>query len=109
MCSGGTEFYHSMLPVGRNHAEYFNIDLSAAVENLLLEADAQGPGAVWMGIHRMQDVWRRSEKVLGIPSGLNPFALVPCIIRRRSDHQKTAMRKTEYIMYMIIWISTYYE
>ena len=30
--------------------EYFNIDMSAAVENLLLEADELGLGAVWMGI-----------------------------------------------------------
>ena len=29
---------------------YAQIDLSAAVENLLLEADALGLGAVWMGV-----------------------------------------------------------
>ncbi|RHF96005.1 nitroreductase family protein [Roseburia sp. AM23-20] len=58
--------------------EYFNIDLSAAVENLLLEADAQGLGAVWMGISPDAGRMEAVRKVLDIPSGLNPFALVPC-------------------------------
>ena len=58
--------------------EYFNIDLSAAVENLLLEADAQGLGAVWMGISPDAGRMEAVRKVLNIPSGLNPFALVPC-------------------------------
>ena len=58
--------------------EYFNIDLSAAVENLLLEADAQGLGAVWMGISPDAGRMEAGRKELGIPSGLNPFALIPC-------------------------------
>ena len=58
--------------------EYFNIDLSAAVENLLLEADAQGLGAVWMGISPSEERMDSVRKVLNIPSELSPFALVPC-------------------------------
>ena len=58
--------------------EYFNIDLSAAVENLLLEADAQGLGAVWMGISPSEERMGAVRKVLNIPSELSPFALVPC-------------------------------
>lgn len=30
--------------------EYAQIDMSASVENLLLEADSLGLGAVWLGI-----------------------------------------------------------
>ena len=58
--------------------EYFNIDMSAAVENLLLEADTLGLGAVWMGIS--PDVGRMEavRKVLNIPAGLYAFAIVPC-------------------------------
>ena len=58
--------------------EYFNIDLSAAVENLLLEADAQGLGAVWMGISPSEERMDSVRKVLDIPTELEPFALVPC-------------------------------
>ena len=34
---------------------YAQIDLSAAVENLLLEADALGLGAVWMGVAPLKE------------------------------------------------------
>ena len=40
--------------------EYAPIDLSASVENLLLEADELGLGAVWLGIAPLRD---RMDKV----------------------------------------------
>ena len=58
--------------------EYFNIDMSAAVENLLLEADTLGLGAVWMGISPDEGRMEAVRKVLDIPTNLNAFALVPC-------------------------------
>lgn len=58
--------------------EYFNIDMSAAVENLLLEADALGLGAVWMGISPDQGRMEAVAKVLNLPEELQAFALVPC-------------------------------
>lgn len=58
--------------------EYFNIDMSAAVENLLLEADTLGLGAVWMGISPDEGRMEAVRKVLDIPAILNAFALVPC-------------------------------
>ena len=58
--------------------EYFNIDMSAAVENLLLEADTLGLGAVWMGISPDEGRMEAVRKVLDIPVNLNAFALVPC-------------------------------
>ena len=58
--------------------EYINIDMSASVENLLLEIDTQELGAVWMGIapdvQRMEAV----KSVLGLPDDLYAFALIPC-------------------------------
>lgn len=58
--------------------EYFNIDMSAAVENLLLEADTLGLGAVWMGISPDEGRMEAARKVLDIPTNLNAFALVSC-------------------------------
>ena len=58
--------------------EYFEIDMSAAVENLLLQADALGLGAVWMGIAPDQGRMDAVRKVLDIPENLHAFALVPC-------------------------------
>ena len=58
--------------------EYFQIDMSASVENLLLEADELGLGAVWMGIAPNRKRMKAVRKVLAIPFSLEPFALVPC-------------------------------
>lgn len=58
--------------------EYFEIDMSAAVENLLLQADALGLGAVWMGIAPDQGRMDAVREVLDIPENLHAFALVPC-------------------------------
>lgn len=58
--------------------EYPQIDLSASVENLLLEADELGLGAVWMGIAPIEDRMKKVEEILDIPEGLRAFALVSC-------------------------------
>lgn len=57
---------------------YADIDLSAAVENLLLEADELGLGAVWMGISPLPDRMKAVERVLNAPENLAAFALIPC-------------------------------
>ncbi|MEG0157428.1 MAG: nitroreductase family protein [Anaerovoracaceae bacterium] len=58
--------------------EYAQIDLSAATENILLQAEELDLGAVWLGVapleYRM--IWVR--KVLDLPENLEAFAIVPC-------------------------------
>lgn len=58
--------------------EYFNLDMSAAVQNLLLEADELGIGTVWMGVSPEKDRMDKVEKILNLPEDLKAFALVPC-------------------------------
>ena len=57
---------------------YREIDLSASVENLLLEADELGLGAVWMGIAPNEERMAAVSKVMELPERLNAFALVSC-------------------------------
>ena len=57
---------------------YCDIDLSASVENLLLEADELGLGAVWMGISPIHDRMEDVRKVLNVPEDLNVFCLISC-------------------------------
>ncbi len=64
--------------IERLSPEYFNIDMGAAVENLLLEADELGLGAVWMGISPDEGRMKAVREVLDIPEDLHAFALIPC-------------------------------
>jgi nitroreductase len=59
-------------------SEYAEIDMSASVENLLLEADTLGLGAVWMGIAPVRDRMERVKTVLGIPDMIEAFAIIAC-------------------------------
>lgn len=58
--------------------EYAQIDMSASVENLLLEADTQGLGAVWLGIAPIRERMDAVSKVLALPDNLEAFAIIPC-------------------------------
>lgn len=58
--------------------DYFEIDMSASVENLLLEADELGLGAVWMGIAPVQERMENVRRILDIPMNLAAFAIIPC-------------------------------
>ena len=52
-------------------------DCSAATQNLLLAAHAQGLGGVWTGIYPEQDRVQGFQKLLGLPQHVVPLALVP--------------------------------
>ena len=56
---------------------YAEIDLSIAMENLWLEADAQGLGGVWLGIAPLEKRMKAVEEVLNIPDHLRAFAIFP--------------------------------
>lgn len=58
--------------------EYAQIDMSASVENLLLEADSLGLGAVWLGIAPLKDRMEAVRNVLNLPENLDAFAIIPC-------------------------------
>lgn len=55
---------------------FAHIDLSASVENLLLEADSLGLGAVWMGLAPMTQRQKMVQEMLGMPENLSPFCLI---------------------------------
>lgn len=55
---------------------YWIEDTSAATENLLLEAVAQGLGSVWIGI-RGNEAEARVRLILGIPQHMGVLCLVP--------------------------------
>ena len=54
------------------------LDLSAATENLLLQADSLGLGACWIGIAPQPEWIENVRKILSLQSTLEAFALIPC-------------------------------
>lgn len=51
---------------------------AASVENLLLEADSLGLGAVWLGIAPLKERMEAVRTILNIPENLDVFAIIPC-------------------------------
>ena len=72
--------------------KYTHIDLSAATENILLEADALGLGAVWLGIAPVEERMARVREILDIPDGLEAFAIVALGYPDESRPQKDRFR-----------------
>lgn len=79
------------------------LDLSAAVENILIEAVHLDLGAVWLGVtpYRAREVLVR--RALGAPKGVTPFAisLLSGILRQqqKTNRMKTAMIHPAFITY----------
>ena len=52
-------------------------DMSACVENMLVEAVEQGLGGVWLGMYPRQDRVSAIREAFELPENLIPFAAVP--------------------------------
>lgn len=57
--------------------EYSNIDMSAAAENILLEAVELDLGAVWLGMAPIKERMERVREILALPDSLTAFAIIP--------------------------------
>jgi len=55
---------------------YLLQDCSAAIENLLLAAHAQGLGACWVGIHPGEPLIKRVKEWLALPASVIPVAVI---------------------------------
>lgn len=55
---------------------YWVQDCSAAVENLLVAANAEKLGAVWLGIHPRPERVAAMKELLGLPESVMPLAAI---------------------------------
>lgn len=56
-------------------AEFWVQDCSAAMENILVAAEAEGLGAVWIGLHPVDEAKGHVREVLGIPPDIEPLGI----------------------------------
>ncbi len=52
-------------------------DCSAAIQNILLQVTALGLGAVWLGVHPIQERVVGARELFGIPTNVIPLAIIP--------------------------------
>lgn len=55
---------------------FYQVDCSAAIENMLLAAKALGLDTCWMGIYPWEDVMSAFSKEFALPEHVEPFALI---------------------------------
>lgn len=56
---------------------YWPLDCAAATENVLIAIQALGLGGVWLGVYPVEDRMNALRHLLGIPSEVVPFSLIP--------------------------------
>jgi nitroreductase len=61
----------------QKHPGFWIQDCAAATENILIEAQSLGLGAVWLGIHPVEGRVQTFRKLLELPPHVVPFALTP--------------------------------
>ena len=59
------------------HQGYWPQDCAAATENILLEAQHLGLGAVWLGVYPREDRVEGIKKLLELPENIIPLSIIP--------------------------------
>ncbi len=78
---------------------FWVVDTSAAVENLLLAVHGKGLGACWCAIYPYEDRMKEFQKLLGLPENIKPNALVVVGYPTKIPTQPKDRFKTEKIHY----------
>lgn len=57
--------------------QYWEQDLGAATQNLILQAVEEGLGSVWLGVAPEKDRMTYVREIFDLPEGVEPFAAIP--------------------------------
>ncbi len=52
-------------------------DCSAATENILIEAEDRGLGAVWLGVYPIKERIEGIKEILNLPEDITPLSVIP--------------------------------
>ena len=64
------------VPDREKHAGFWVQDCSAAVQNILIEAESLKLGAVWLGMYPVDERMDNLRSALNIPEQIIPFAMI---------------------------------
>lgn len=56
---------------------FWQQDMAAAAENILLAAQSMGLGSVWLGLAPLQERMEYVRQAFALPEGIMPFAMFP--------------------------------
>ena len=56
--------------------QFWEQDCAAATQNVLIEAEILGLGAVWLGVHPLAERVEGARRLFGLPEEVAPFAIV---------------------------------
>ena len=79
-------------------------DCAAATENILIEAQQLGLGAIWLGVYPVEGRVQGFRQLLDIPEHVIPFALV--LVGHPAEHKNPANRYDESRVHANCWGSS---
>ena len=81
------------------HKDFWQQDLAAATENILLMAEALGLGAVWIGVYPKEDRVQITREELNIPNELIPFNIISIGYPEKEEQPKNKWNQENIIYY----------
>lgn len=80
------------------HSGFWVQDCSAATQNILLAAHAEGLGAVWLGVYPRADREKSVSRVMGLPEGIITLSIVAIghPVRKLSPQKRYDESKVHY-------------
>jgi nitroreductase len=79
------------------------LDCAAATENILLEAEQIGLGAVWLGIYPIEGRIQKVRSILAVPKNIIPFSIVAA--GYPAEHKAPVQRYDERRVHRQRWTS----
>lgn len=83
------------------HKGYWMQDCAAAIENILIEAQFLGLGAVWLGVYPREDRVTGLINLLGIPENVIPLAVIS--IGHPAESKEASQRYDEKKIHVNKW------
>ena len=80
--------------------ECVQLDMSASVENLLLECVLNGVGGVWLAVAPFEERVEAVNKVLDLPESLDAFAIIPVghPLEEREQEDRFDEKRVHYVL-----------